>query len=116
MKNFVQPGAVVSVPAPADVVSGQLVKVGVLCGVAVHSALSGQPVEIAVDGVFDLAKTSAQAWTVGAAIYMVPGTLQCTTAATAGNLLIGVAIEAAANPSATGRVRLNGAAPAAVTS
>lgn len=116
MKNFIQPGDVVPVTAPADVVSGQLVKVGVLCGVAVHDALSGASVEIQLTGVHDLAKTSAQAWTQGAAIYMVPGTLLCTTATTAGNLFIGVAVEAAANPSATGRVRLNGAAPAAVTS
>lgn len=114
MKNFVQPGDLLTVPAPADVLSGELVKVGVLVGVASADALSGADVSIATVGVFDLAKTTAQAWTVGAAIYMVPGTKLCTTAATAGNVLIGAAAAAAANPSAIGRVRLNGAAPAAV--
>lgn len=114
-KNFIQDGRTLTVTAPADVVSGALVKVGVLCGVAQHSALSGAPVSIDLEGVHDLAKTSAQAWTQGQAIYMVPGTLLCTTATTTGNLFIGVAAEAAANPSGTGKVRLNGAAPTAVT-
>ena len=115
MKNYKQVGDVVTLTAPTDILSGELCKVGVLCGVAAFDALSGAPVEVALTGVFELEKVSAQAWTQGAAVYMVPGTKLCTTATTAGNLQIGVALEAAANPSATGIVRLNGAAPAAVT-
>ncbi len=115
MKNFVQPGEVLTVPAPAGgVASGAGVKLGVLFGVAQGAAAEGAPVAIACAGVFDLPKTSAQAWAVGAAIYWTGSA--ATTATTAGNLLIGVAAAAAANPSAIGRVRLNGAAPAAVTS
>lgn len=114
-KNFLQPGRVVSVPAPRDVSSGEMVTVGVLSGVAQHDALSGKPVEIETEGVYSLAKTSAQAWTVGDAIYTVPGTGVCTTATTTGNVLVGVAMAAAANPSAAGIVRLNGSAPAAAT-
>lgn len=115
MKNFIQKGAVVSIPAPRNVVSGELVVVGVLAGVAQHDALSGATVEIATEGVFELPKTSAQAWTVGAAIYATPATGICGTASTAGNLLVGAAVAAAANPSSVGLVRLNGSAPAAVT-
>ncbi len=115
MKNYVQPGDNITVPAPADVSAGDPVKVGVLFGVAQADALSGADVVIVTRGVFDLPKTSAQAWTVGAAIYLVPGTGLCTTATTTGNLLIGTAAAAAANPSGTGLVRLNGSAPAAVT-
>lgn len=114
MKTFVQPGAVMSVIAPADVLSGAGVKVGVLFGIAVHDALSGAAVEIAVTGVFTVVKTSAQAWTQGAAIYYIPSTGLYTTATTVGNLLVGVAASAAANPSSTGVLRLNGSAPAAV--
>jgi predicted RecA/RadA family phage recombinase len=114
MKNFVQPGHAVTVTAPRNLASGELVIVGLLAGVAQHSALSGAPVEIVTNGVFDLAKTSAQAWTVGAAIYGIPATGVATTATTAGNVLIGTALAVAANPSAIGRVRLNGSAPAAV--
>lgn len=115
MKTYIQPGESLTIPAPADVLSGAGVKAGVLFGVAQHNALSGADVSIATTGVFELAKTSAQAWTVGAAIYFIPGSGLCTTAATSGNLLIGVAAVAAANPSATGIVRLNGSAPADVT-
>ncbi|TYB83965.1 DUF2190 family protein [Oceaniovalibus sp. ACAM 378] len=114
MKTFIQPGDSLTVPAPSATVSGAGVKVGVLFGVAQHDAANGAALSIQTTGVFTLPKTSAQAWTVGAAIYWT-GTA-ATTALTAGNLLIGTAAAVAANPSATGLVRLNGAAPAAVTS
>ena len=117
MKNFIQPGKAVTVTAPRDLSSGELVVVGLLAGVAQHDALSGAPVEIVTEGVFDLAKTAAQAWaSVGLAIYAVPGTGLVTTATTAGNVLVGTNLATAANPSDTGLVRLNGSAPAAATS
>lgn len=117
MKNFVQPGNVLTVPAPAGgIASGEGLKVGVLFGVASGAAAEGESVELALRGVYTLPKVSAQAWTIGAALYWDPAAKKATTAPTAGNLLIGVAAAAAANPSAEGVVRLNGAAPAAVTS
>lgn len=117
--NYIQPGDDITVPAPSGgVVSGAGVQVGVLFGVATATAAEGESVTLATRGVFTLPKTSAQAWTVGAAIYWdadAGGGAVATTATTTGNLLIGVAAEAAANPSATGKVRLNGSFPAAVT-
>lgn len=48
MKNFVQPGEVLTVPAPAGgVASGAGVKLGVLFGVAQGAAAEGAPVAIA---------------------------------------------------------------------
>jgi predicted RecA/RadA family phage recombinase len=85
-----------------------------LAGVAITDAASGAAVECATRGVYTLPKTSAQAWTVGAAIYLIPSTRVVTTATTSGNLLLGTAMAVADNPSATGVVRLNGSAPAAV--
>jgi predicted RecA/RadA family phage recombinase len=55
----------------------------------------------------EVAKVSAQAWTVGAPIYWDDTAKLFTTTSTS-NTLAGVAVAAAANPSATGRVRLNG--------
>ena len=104
MKNFIQTGSIIGVVAPADVQSGDLVFVGSLFGVANADAVSGAPVEIWTEGVYTLPKASAQAWTVGAAIYW-DGT-QVTTTAT-DNVLIGHAVAVAANPSATGTVRLS---------
>jgi predicted RecA/RadA family phage recombinase len=105
MRNYVQPGDVITVPAPAAVASGDGVLVGALFGIAGTDAASGAPVEIKTNGVFDLPKTSAQAWTVGAAIYWT-GTVATTV--DTDNTLIGKAVDVAANPSGTGRVRLNG--------
>ena len=114
MKNFIQQGEVVEVTAPRELTSGELVVVGLLVGVAVHDAANGAAVEIQTEGVFEVAKTSAQAWaTVGLPIYVVPATGLATTATTSGNVLIGTNLATAANPSGTGVVRLNGAAPAA---
>ena len=113
MKNFIQPGKMIGIIAAADTLSGACVKTGVLFGVAAHDALETEPLEIAVDGVFQLPKATGSAWTVGAAIYW-NGTA-CTVATTAGNLLIGCAVIAAASGDGVGTVRLNGAVPAAVT-
>lgn len=117
--NYIQEGDVVTVAAPSGgVVSGAGVKMGVMFGVATATADEGDSVAVAVEGVFTLPKVSAQAWTVGAAIYwddFAVGGAVATTATTSGNLLIGVAAAVADNPSATGVVRLNGSFPAAVT-
>ncbi|CBS87035.1 DUF2190 family protein [Azospirillum lipoferum] len=109
MKNFVQPGKTVTVSAPYDVASGAGCLVGSLFGVATMDAVSGASVDICTEGVFTLAKTSAQAWTVGAKVYWDDTNKVATTTATS-NTLIGCALEVAANPSATGTVRLNGTA------
>jgi predicted RecA/RadA family phage recombinase len=65
-------------------------------------------VQIARRGVFTHAKTSAQAWTQGAKIYWDDSNKVFTTTAS-GNTLVGAAVLAAANPSATGTVLLDGA-------
>lgn len=106
MRNYIQPGKTVTVPAPADVKSGDLVVVGDLFGVAEFSAAEGDPVEIATEGVFELPKVAAQAWTVGAKIYYIAADKVLTTAAT-GNTFIGHATEPVANPSGSGAVRLS---------
>lgn len=108
MKNFKQPGDTVTVTAPADVASGAGVLVGVLFGIATNAALSGAEVEIKRTGVFEHAKNSAEAWTVGAKVYWDNTAKVFTTTATS-NTLVGAAAAAAANPSALGTVLLDGA-------
>jgi len=115
MKNYVQPGDMITVIAAAAVVSGALVRSGSILGVAATDAAIGDEVELKTTGVFDLAKTSAQAWTVGAPIYAIAASSLLTNVPGTGNYLVGVATAAAANPSATGRVRLNGTLGLAVT-
>mgnify|MGYP002716177526 FL=1 len=108
MKNFKQHGDMITILAAAAIASGQLVRANSLIGVAATDAAIGEEVEIKTTGVFDLTKTSAQAWQVGQPIYMIAASGVLTNAAGTGNYLVGVAVAAAANPSATGRVRLNG--------
>jgi len=107
MKNYVQPGDVLSLVAPYAVTAGQVLKVGSILGVATADAAQSAPVEAATRGVFVLTKVSAQAWSVGDRIYWDDTTRVCTTSST-GTTLLGVAVAAAANPSSTGVVRLNG--------
>lgn len=110
MRNFVQPGDVLTLTAPSGgVVSGSGYKIGNIFAVAAADAAQTEEFEGQVTGTFDLPKTSAQAWTEGALVYWDETPGEATTVAT-GNLLIGIAAAIAANPSATGRVRLNGAA------
>jgi len=104
MKNFVQTGDIVTVTAPANVSAGDIVEVGKLVGIACTDALSGAAVEIKTSGVFTVKKTSAQAWTVGALVYVASG--EATTTAST-NTPLGHALAIAANPSATGVVRLS---------
>ena len=65
MKNFVAPGNTITVTAPANVVSGQVVVAGSVVGVAAYDALSGVSVELSVEGVFNLAKETADLLTAG---------------------------------------------------
>lgn len=107
MKNYLQDGDVLSLTAPYDVASGAGLLVGALFGVATGAAASGASVQARTRGVYTLAKTSAQAWSVGAKIYW-DDTNKLATSTASGNTLIGCAVAAAANPSAAGIVRLNG--------
>jgi predicted RecA/RadA family phage recombinase len=111
MKNFVQKGNVVTVAAPSGgVVSGEMVLIGSLFGVAATTQAEGSPVELALTGVFDLPKVTG-AISVGAPIYFdVSADKVDDTHDTGTNLRVGIAVEAALEAAATVRVRLDGAA------
>lgn len=116
MKTFIQHGDCLTVIAPAGgTISGELYKVGGIIGVAATTELAGAQVVLKLDGVFGLTKVSAQAWAVGDLIYMNTTSRSLTNVSATGLVLVGVATEVAANPSATGACRLNGvSAPAPV--
>lgn len=109
--NYIQEGDVLTLTAPYTVTSGQGAQVGSLFGVALKDITNATEGEFATEGVFSLAKTSAQAWTVGQKIYWNNSAKVCDSDGTVG-ILIGVATAIAANPSATGNVKLNEAVAA----
>lgn len=110
MRNYVQPGDTITLTAPAGgITSGTGLLVGALFGVAATSAAAGAEVEAVTRGVFDLTKAAGIDFAVGDKAYWNAAAKAVTDVA-AGNTLIGVAIQAAAIPAATARIRLNGAA------
>lgn len=106
--NYIQDGCVLALPAPAALSAGAGALVGSIFGVSLNALSSGEVGSFHVVGVWRLPKLSAQAWTVGEQVYWDDTNKEVTTVSTS-NTLIGVAVEAAANPSAVGVVRLNGA-------
>lgn len=107
MRNFIQPGAVLTLTAPTGgVVGGAFVKIGSFFGVATRTVAQGEQFELRVGGVFELPKNSAEAWAEGQDIYATAGGVMTTSSS--GNTKVGVAAAVAANPSGSGIVRLNG--------
>jgi predicted RecA/RadA family phage recombinase len=110
MKNAIQPGDVVELTAPTGgVVSGTGYLIGSLFVIATVTAAEAAKFNAQVTGVVSYAKVSAQAWTEGAKVYW-DNTAKNFTTTSSGNTLAGVAVAVAANPSATGLVRLDGVA------
>lgn len=107
MKNFIQDGHMMTVPAPYAVASGAGVLIGALFGIAAYAAPQGGSLEIATGGVFELPKAAGDTPALGQRIYWDNAGRAATTTA-AGNTLIGIAADAALGGAASVRVRLNG--------
>lgn len=105
MKNFVQNGVTITVTAVETMVSGKAYLVGSIRGVAAHSAAIGEPCELVTEGVFELAKTAADAPDQGDIAYLDTTAGEVTTTST-DNYALGIFIEAQVNGDTTGKVRL----------
>lgn len=106
MKNFIQAGETLTLPAPYNLKAGDGALVGSIFGVSASDAAIGNNADLVTEGVFTLPKVSAQAHALGVKLYFDDATKLVTTVSS-GNTLIGVAVEAAANPSGFATVRLN---------
>jgi predicted RecA/RadA family phage recombinase len=80
MKNYVDTGKTVTVTAPAEVESGDIVEVGALCGVAVNPAESGADVVINTTGIYTLPKDSSDI-KAGDVLVVASGELSTTVGA-----------------------------------
>lgn len=104
--NFKQDGDTLTLTPAANVASGAGYLFGTaLFGVALGDVTSGTPGSFKTSGVFELQKTSALAINVGDRVYW-DAAAKVVNKTTAGNKCIGVAVTAAANPSATVWVKL----------
>lgn len=107
MRNYIQSGTFVTVPAPeGGVKSGEALQINALFGIAAIDGVAGEPVELLTFGVVELPKGSGPI-NVGAKVYWKSDDKQVVTTAS-GNTLIGVAIQEAAGGDDTLRLRLNG--------
>ena len=111
MQNFIQEGKALYVPAPnGGVVSGQSLVVGKMFGVVSETVPAGVSFALWTKGCYAVSKTSAQAWAIGDALYWDATNSVVTNVNTGALLPIGYAIAVAANPSATGQMKIAQAA------
>jgi predicted RecA/RadA family phage recombinase len=114
MKNYVQPGEVVTFTAPANLKSGDPFMVGAMFAVAAFDALSGAAVEGAVEGVFILPKpNTVVAFNQGERVFFDAATGLCKKTAS-GFFPIGIATVAAGASDSTVTVRLDANSTVAV--
>ena len=107
MRNYVQPGERVTITAPSGgTTSGIGILVGThLFGVALTTGAQNDSVEILTEGVVEIAKTSALAISVGDLVYW-DSTNKVVNKTASSQKLVGMAVGAAANPSATVLIKL----------
>lgn len=106
MKNYIQPGNTLTATAAAAVASGDVVVHGATIGVASAAAAIGEDYAYATVGVFDLPKTTSQAWTLGQALYWDAATGKVTSLFAGGLPLVGTAAAGALSAATTGAVKL----------
>ncbi len=105
MKNFFKQGGTLTLVPTIAVVSGGGHLFGALFGVASNDVAANAEGEFVTDGVVEIGKTSALAIAVGDRLFW-DATNKVVNKTAAGQQCIGVAVEAAANPSATVKVKL----------
>jgi predicted RecA/RadA family phage recombinase len=104
--TFIHEGESIDYTPGADLTAGDVVVQGELVAIAKLDIKSGKLGALAVDGVYDFAKNTGVAYTVGQLLYW-DDTANVVTTTSAGNKLIGKVVRAAASADTTVRVRLS---------
>lgn len=113
MKNYVKEGDTLSLTPAAAVASGVGYLFGAgLFGIATNDVASGVEGEFITEGIVEIGKTSALAIAVGDRVFW-DATNKVVNKTTTAQVCVGVAIEAAVNPSATVKIKLGAYLPAA---
>lgn len=106
-QNYIQPGEVIDyiVPSSTTFAAGDVVLAGTIVGIALGGGTEGETIPVKVTGVFEVAKTTGEAWTVGALVYWDSSEEEFTTTSS-GNTLAGKAVAAAGSSDTTGLLKL----------
>lgn len=108
MKNYVQPGQMITIVAAAAIASGDVVEIGDFeAGVASKAAAIGESVECSLAGVFSLAKAGATVLAIGASVDW-NATTKLVVAGGTGDFKLGKVFEAAGNGPTSVKILLNG--------
>ena len=104
--TFVQEGCAIDYTPGSALASGDVVVQGDLIGIAKQPLAANEPGALTVEGVFDFAKNTNVAYTVGTILYW-DDTNNVVTATSTGNKQIGKVVRAAASSDTTVRIRLS---------
>ncbi len=104
--TFVQEGGSIDYTPGGAVAAGDVVVQGDLVGVAKRPIAANELGALAVDGVFDFAKNTGVAYTVGQILYW-DDTANVVTTTASGNKQIGKVARAAASADTSVRVRVS---------
>ena len=112
MENLIRQGETLTYTnsSEAKINAGDVVVIGALLGVAVTDIPAGGKGAVHLWGVYELPKTTSQAWTAGAKLTLVAATGKFSTGAASANGDFSgnaVAFEAAASAATTGKVLIN---------
>jgi predicted RecA/RadA family phage recombinase len=106
MKTFIQEGEVLTLAPGAAVAAGEGYLFGVsLFGVAINATANGASGEFVTEGVVTIGKTSALAIAIGDRLFW-DATNKVVNKTTTLQQCVGIAVSAAANPSATVNMKL----------
>lgn len=94
MKNLVQAGKTITVPAPFTVESGWVVLLGDLVGIAAGDAETSEPLDLQLEGCFSLPKVSEDVITAGQLVGWNSGEAAVTNVESEMDAIIGHAVEA----------------------
>lgn len=112
-KTYIQEGDILTLTPAAAVVAGVGYQFGTgLFGIALEDVVISTPGAFAVEGVWEVAKTSALAISVGDRVFW-DSTNKVVNKTSAGQQCVGIAVADAANPSATVKVKLGHYVPSA---
>lgn len=111
MKNYTGSGDIVEVTAPANVVSGQPVLVGLIFGIAVRAASSGQVVPIQITGRVRVNKDTNLVISQGDRVFWDAANAWVDKTAAA-QVPVGRALETTINTTPTIEILLGNSAPA----
>ena len=113
MKTYVQPGETLTLTPTAAVAAGVgFLHGAALFGVALSDVVISTPGEFITEGVVEIGKTSALAIAVGDRLFW-DATNKVVNKTTTAQQQVGIAVAAAANPSATVKMKLVSAVPVA---